>query len=104
MTQRQIEEARRAGKCEPYGELSCREMINACLAYGSINDFWETFEWRFGDKSYAEPYVKHLGLRRVKELVAEQEVDFAKAKLIRNVFTDDEGCSYNSIQWEDDVN
>lgn len=83
-------------------ELSCREMINSCLVYEGINGFWREHEWRFGDKSYAAPHVRALGLERVKELVAEQEADFAKAKVSRDVFTDSEGVTYNSIRWDDE--
>lgn len=82
-------------------ELSCREMINSCLTYGSIDDFWEEYEWRFGDKSYATPFVRILGIERVKEIVIEQEKDFSKAKIIHNVYTDSEGVSYNSVLWCD---
>lgn len=83
-------------------EISCREMINSCLVYGGINGFWEECDWRFGDKSYAAPYVRALGLERVKELVSEQETDFSKAKVYRGVFTDSEGVTYSSIRWGDE--
>ena len=55
------------------------------------------------ERSYADPYIKKLGIKRVRELVAEQEADFAKAKVLRNVFTDSEGVAYNSVQWADDA-
>ena len=83
-------------------ELSCREMINSCLAYGRIKDFWEECEWRCGDKSYAAPHIRNLGINRVRELVAEQEADFSKATVYRNVFTDSEGVTYNSVKWGDE--
>lgn len=83
-------------------ELSCRDMINSCLVYSGIRAFWERCEWRTGDKSYADPYVRALGRKRVEELVAEQEADFAKAKVFRDVYTDSEGVSYNSIRWGDE--
>ena len=85
-----------------YEELSCREMINSCLVYEGIDGFWRECEWRFGDKSYAASHVRVLGLERVKELVAEQEADFAKAKVARDVFTDSEGVTYNSVRWGDE--
>lgn len=115
MTQKQIDEARNTlprGK-KPYGlwtddeknlseELSCREMINSCLCYDGIQSFWDECDWRIGDKSYAAPYIKKLGASRVRELVAEQTIDFERATIHLNVFTDDEGLTYNSIQWRDD--
>ena len=87
-------------------ELSCRETINSCLAYhgekfGRIA-FWEEVEGRWGDKSYAAPHVRVLGRERVEELFDEQLKDFRKATVHLSVFTDDEGLTYNSIQWADE--
>ena len=84
-------------------ELDCMEMIISCLAYGGIADFWRECEWRFGEKSYAEPYIKSLGLQRVKEIVAEQEKDFSKAVVSRGIFTDSDGCTYNTVRWADEL-
>jgi len=83
-------------------ELDCREMINSCLCYGAIKDFWRVFDDFFGRHSYADPFIKALGRERVEELVAEQESDFAKAQVSSCVYTDSEGLIYNSIQWADD--
>lgn len=85
-----------------YHELDCRSMVNSCLTYGGIEGFWAVHGMRRGDKSYAASHIRELGLDRVKEIVAEQEADFAKAKVFRNAFTDSEGCTYNSVQWADD--
>ena len=87
-----------------YEEISCRSMINSCLVYGGIKDFWYESPWRDEEnKSYADRHVRALGLERVKELIAEQEADFAKATVYRNVYTDYEGVTYNSIVWADDL-
>lgn len=82
-----------------YDELSCREMVNSCLCYGGIEDFWYKPEWR---DSYAHDYVRKLGRARVKEICKEQQEDIARARILRNVHTDSEGCSYNSIIWADE--
>ena len=82
-----------------YNELSCREMVNSCLCYGSIEDFWRKPEWR---DSYAARHVRALGRARVAEICKEQQEDIARARILRNVFTDSEGCSYNSIIWADE--
>lgn len=74
-------------------ELDCREMINSCLIYGS--NFWGT--------RYSEPYIEELGKERVLELYNEQKSDFDKAIVFHNVYEDSEGCSYNSIKWEDEI-
>lgn len=87
-------------------ELSCRDMINSCLTYHGEKfgwiAFWEEEEWRWGDKSYAAPYVRALGRERVEALFDEQLADFRKATVHYTVFTDDEGLTYNSVQWADD--
>ena len=84
-------------------ELSCREMINSCLCYSGIESFWHVDPWRWGEyKSYAARHVAALGMERVKEIVKEQEEDFARAVVLRNVHTDSEGCTYNSIRWADE--
>lgn len=75
-------------------ELNCREMINSCLIYGEMSSF---------DTRYGVQYRVELGERRVSELVYEQEQDFKKAVVRRNVHTDSEGCSYNSIVWADEL-
>ena len=85
-------------------ELSCRDMINSCLTYGGIRGFWQECGWRVGDKSYAAPHIRALGLARVHELVAEQEADFAKARVVPCTFTDSEGVTYNSVLWGDEQN
>lgn len=74
-------------------ELDCREMINSCLIYGS--SFLET--------RYSEPYIEELGKKRVLELYNEQKSDFDKAIVFHNVYEDSEGCTYNSIKWEDEI-
>ena len=85
-------------------ELSCREMINSILIYGGgCNE---------GDSSYEEylkPYTRketfHDGLiseQRLKELIAEQKEDFAKAK-VGFAGYDSEGVSYNYCKWADEL-
>ena len=73
-------------------ELDCREMINSCLCY------WDKFfDWRYELK-----YINELWEKRVIELYYEQLKDFEKSTVIRWVFTDEEGCTYNSIKWRDE--
>lgn len=90
-----------------YEELACREMINSCLCYhgikGGKEEFYKVCTWRWGSKSYAQPYIDSLGKDRVEELFKEQEKDFKKATVKYNVATDSDGVSYNSIIWADEV-
>lgn len=82
-------------------ELDCREMINCCLIYGSARyNFYDPATKRFGQ--YAERYVKQLGEKAVARLYNEQAEDFAKAIVHHGIFTDEEGCTYNSCTWADE--
>lgn len=74
-------------------ELDCREMINSCLCYGT--DFLNSI--------YKDRYIAELGVERVSQLYNEQKNDFEKAIVYHDVFEDSEGVSYNSIQWNDEI-
>lgn len=78
-------------------ELSCREMINSCLAYKQDNDFYNISKKIFGDA--AERYLKILGEEKVMQFWIEQLEDFLKATIIWDAYTDSEGGSYNAIKW-----
>ena len=81
-------------------ELACREMINSCLIYGSFNyDFYNEETKEF--KEYSLSYVKDLGKRKVLKLIKEQKESFKKATVHHDVYTDFEGCTYNSCDWGD---
>lgn len=92
-----------------YHELSWRSYINSCLTYGQeylIVDengnlaVKKTNYW--GGMSQYELYIKPIGEERAMELYREQKDTFARAKVIKNVYTDSEGVSYNSVKWTDD--
>lgn len=76
-------------------ELDCREMINSCLAYGMIYSFYRDGQL----VGYAENYVFSIGEERVMELLRAQQERFRTATVHAGVYTDAEGCSYNSITW-----
>ena len=82
-------------------ELSCREMINSCLIYGSATgNFYDPETRQFGQ--YGLSYVKALGEETVVRLFNEQCEDFSKAYVVFGVYTDHEGCTYNSCVWADE--
>lgn len=81
-----------------YQELWCRDIINSILCYDGEKGLFDN-EGQL-DK-YLRKYEDELGLKRVLELIEEQKADFAKAKVHRNVHIDDDGVSYNTIEWED---
>lgn len=80
-------------------ELSCREMINSCLAYKQDKDFYNISKKKFGHA--AERYLKIFGEEKVMQFWNEQLEDFSKATIIWNAYTDSEGGSYNAIKWAD---
>lgn len=86
-----------------YEKLLCISMINSVIAY----DWYEgqtakrLLDWELNDRyhSYLEEYVNKLGYDEVLALVQGQLEDIKFIE--RDVFTDDEGVSYNSITWKD---
>lgn len=109
MTDKQIQQAQRTippyserneEQQRLYDELSCREMINCCLVYGESYNFYTPETGKFG--IYAHRHVKTLGADTVIKLYNEQCKDFAKAIVKKNVGTDSEGVSYNSVIWADE--
>ena len=88
-----------------YHELAWREYINSCLAYGELHKAI-TSENRLSPDIYHRGTNKTYGIgewfseERAVEIAREQEVDFkAKATVHHNVYTDYEGCTYNSVTW-----
>ena len=77
-------------------ELFCREMINSILIYNGVKALDEEMD------RYLLRYVKELSKERVLELIKEQVADFEKAIVKRNVYTDWEGCTYNTCLWADE--
>jgi hypothetical protein len=75
-----------------YDELDCISMINSCLIY------WTNFL----ESHYKNNYIEDLWEKRVIELYNEQKSDFDKSQVNYCVYTDDEGCTYNSIKRRDE--
>lgn len=69
-------------------ELSLRKMIMSCLIYG--NDIFH--------RPYADEYIDILGYDRVMEIYNDQKEYFdTKCRVEKNVYTDSEGVTYNSL-------
>lgn len=85
-----------------YEKLLCISMINSVIAYDwhEGQTAKELLDWELNDRyhSYLEEYVNKLGYNEVLALVQSQLDDIESIE--RNVFTDDEGVSYNSITWK----
>lgn len=81
-------------------ELYCINMINSILAYRCFG-FTAEQVMQSEEKShynYLENYVKKLGRDKVVSLIQGQ-IDSID-KINSCVFTDGEGCTYNSITWK----
>lgn len=82
-------------------ELSCISMINSILAYNWFGEdaerVMENEEKAY--KNYLAEYVALFGRKKVVELIQEQMGSIRTIK--RNVHTDNEGISYNSIVWNE---
>jgi hypothetical protein len=83
-------------------ELDCIDMINSILAYNcsGCTDAEKVMEYE--EKSwhnYLADYVKELGRVKVVALIQEQinSIDHVD----HSVYTDSEGCVYNSIAWKE---
>lgn len=76
-------------------ELSCREVINSILCYIGPDKLVEN--------QYLADYIKELGEETVSRLCDEQLADFKKAVVKNYVHFDNEGVSYNSVIWADDM-
>lgn len=85
-----------------YEKFLCIGMINSVIAYDwhEGQTAKELLDWELNDRyhSYLEQYVNKFGYDEVLTLVQGQldDVKFVE----RDVFTDDEGLSYNSITWK----
>lgn len=121
MTDKQFDQARADFRAKGYGwingeyhkppkeyklreeELSCISMINSILAYGGFGYSAEEVMQREERSyhNYLADYVKILGRDKVVALIQGQIDDIVRIR--RNVGTDSEGVSYNSIIWRDEI-
>lgn len=84
-----------------YDELCLRSMINSDFCYGGAS-CCGIYDERTGkwDERYGYPYAEKIGFERALEVFKEQRAYLQKhATVYYNVYTDHEGCSYNSIAW-----
>lgn len=88
-------------------ELSWRSYCNSCLIYGQsylIEQNGKLVYKRQGWSCY--DYFTHnkkeiISKERALEIFNEQREDFLKnCKVHKGVYTDSEGCSYNSVDWK----
>jgi hypothetical protein len=78
-------------------ELDCREMINSCLIYGMLYDFYNQDTKKF--VKYGKDFEDLLGYDLTLRLLRAQQERFKTAKVVANVYTDSEDTPYNSCIW-----
>lgn len=81
-------------------EIRTIEMIHSILTY-SEPERW-TVDIVLSDE-YMKKYIDELGEEKVAELIANEIEDYKKATVNKNVHTDMEGVSYNSVTFADDI-
>ena len=85
--------------------LDAMDMANCCLCYG--------YGWNHYSSGYLLPYdsgspkvseelrqAHALTLEELDAVYRAQQERISHAVIHKNVFTDDEGCPYNSIEWD----
>ena len=87
--------------------LEKREIINTIEMIHSILTYTSEANWNVDyvmNNKYMQRHIKELGEEKVKEL-AEQEIEeYKQATINKDVYTDSEDISYNSVTFKDDVN
>lgn len=78
-------------------ELSCRSMINSCLIYGQLYDFFDEKSEKF--VSYGKDFEESLGYDLTLKLLVAQQERFKHAE-VGYAGEDYEGCSYNYCKWD----
>lgn len=83
-----------------YEEMSLRELIMSCLTYSK--DIFTTKDINacseYYHRPYADEYIDILGYDRVTEIYNDQKEYFdTKCRVEKNVYTDCEGITYNSL-------
>lgn len=78
--------------------IHCCEMAESLFAYGfaSLDKPEDVLKSR-----YMEDYIKEFGADKVVELA--RKVADSIDRIEYDVFTDGEGCSYNSVKYKDDA-
>ena len=77
-------------------ELSVRQMVNSILCYGNASSGVGEYD----RNRYFIEADKLLGKEKVNSIIDDQTKYFREhAKVLYGVYEDEEGCTYNSIEW-----
>lgn len=78
-------------------KLDCLQMIDSNLIYGG--QFWQKQNRWDGCHAYADAYINKIGEENVRELYDARKDYFRNhVQIHANVYTDNEGVSYSSIE------
>ena len=80
-----------------FEELSCRSMINSCLIYGTLYNFYDEKNQKF--VRYGKDFEESLGYDLTLKLLRAQQERFKHAE-VGYAGEDYEGCSYNYCKWD----
>ena len=77
-------------------ELSVRKMVNSILCYGNASSGVGEYD----RNRYFIEADKLLGKEKVNSIIDDQTKYFREhAKVLSGVYEDEEGCTYNSTEW-----
>ena len=72
-------------------EIRMKSMMNSCFTYGSAEKGSHNYDM------YIKKYEAELGSEVFNEVYEEQMAYLSGCTIERNVYTDSEGCTYNSL-------
>lgn len=87
--------------------LEEREIINTIEMIHSILTYTSEANWNVDyvmNNKYMQSHIKELGEEKVKELTEQEIEEYKQATINKDVYTDSEDVSYNSVTFKDDVN
>lgn len=87
--------------------MSAIGMLSSCTTYHNPEYFWYEHGYMHDEnyyEYYLEDYIKRGGIKEEFDKMLEiQKEHYKKAEVHSNVYTDYEGCSYNSLEEPDEV-
>lgn len=82
-----------------YNEIRAIEMIHSILTY--TNEYNWTTNYILNNK-YMKSYIEELGEEKVRNLAEQEILEYKSATINKDVYTDSEGVSYNSVTFKDE--
>lgn len=80
-------------------EIRAISMIHSILTYANESNWTPEYVL---DNKYMKSSIEDLGEERVRELANQEIEEYKQATINKDVYTDSEGVSYNSVTFKDD--